>query len=85
MDLNIKGWVVQKDREVVVFLKSEECKNSSHQFWGKTSPIGLAHVCCFSCVVPFAMKSPDKNNLTETNWGPRWLGSEGTIVFHYFH
>lgn len=33
--------------------------------WGKTSTIGLAHVYCLYCVAPFAMKSPDKNNLTK--------------------
>lgn len=82
MDLNIKRWVVQKDREVVVFLKSEKCINSPHQFWGKPSPICVAHVYCLYCVAPFAVERPDKYNLTEKkSWGPRWLGSEGTIVF----
>lgn len=85
MDLNIKGWVVQKDRDVVVFLKSEQCINSPHLFGGKTCPVGLAHVYSLCCVAPFAMKSAHKNHLRETSVGPRWLGSEGTIIFHYFH
>lgn len=82
MDLNIKGWIVQKDRDTVVFLKSEECINSPYLFEGKTSPMDLGHACCLCCVAPFAMTSPDKNNLKETNWGPGWLGSEGTIMFN---
>lgn len=69
MDLNIKGWVVEKDRDLVVFLKSEECINSPHQFGGKAFPMGLALICCLYCVAPFAMKNPDKNNLT--SWSPR--------------
>lgn len=45
--------------------------------WGKTSPIYLAHVYCLCCVAPFAMKSPDKNNITEKMLESKMAGKWG--------
>lgn len=79
MDLNIKAWVVQKDRDTVVFVKSEDSMNS---LWRKILPHGSS---CLYRVAPFAMTSPDQNNLKGAGWDPRWQKREGTTMFHYLH